>query len=86
MTSRNKETRYVTQDGADFYIFRDSAMKSLQQTWTYAGRVVDVPSAQTARKACIEQLEFAGYEIQWPNPFHLESNDSDLDMRDWEHL
>jgi len=67
---RTKEIRYVTQDGADFYIFRDSAMTQLQTTWRYVDRRVrELRDAELARAACIAQLEFAGYEVRWPNPF-----------------
>ena len=66
-----KATRYVTQDGADFYIFRDSAMTDLQTTWRAPVRVrdFDLAAAEKAREACVNQLKFAGYEIEWPNPF-----------------
>ena len=67
----NKATRWVTQDGADFYIYRDAAMSSLQTTWRAPIRVrdFDMAAATQAREACIAQLRFAGYNIEWPNPF-----------------
>ncbi len=68
---RGQATRYVTQDGADFYIFRDSAMKDLQTTWTapIPVRFGDMAAAKAARERCQSQLEFADYRVVWPNPF-----------------
>lgn len=72
--AREKETRYVMQDGRDFYIYRDSAMTDLQQTWTAPIRVgLDFAKAVTARTMCENQLKLAGYDIEWPSPF-AESN------------
>ena len=66
----HKETRYVMQDGRDFYIYRDSAMTDLQTTWTAPIRVaLDFDKAMKARMMCESQLKFAGYDIVWPNPF-----------------
>lgn len=63
-------TRYVTQDGADFYIWRDEAMTDLQTTWTAPIRVgMDMGRAQEARRLATAQLQLAGYKIEWPNPF-----------------
>lgn len=67
--ANREDTRWVTQDGADFYIWRDSAMTDLQTVWSYRGRVFDLTDAQGARRACIDQLQLAGYTIEWPNPF-----------------
>ena len=71
MKDKIKAIRYVTQDGQDFYIFRDAAMTDLQTTWRAHTRVrdFDLAAASKAREECIAQLRFAGYEIQWPNPF-----------------
>jgi hypothetical protein len=68
-------TRYVVQDGADFYIYRDAERTSLQTVWTYKGRVpdFDLPAAERARSACQDQLDLAGYIAIWPNPFERES-------------
>lgn len=66
----DKATRYVMQDGRDFYIYRDSAMTDLQTTWTAPVRVgLSFEQAVKARQLCEAQLKFAGYDIEWPNPF-----------------
>lgn len=67
----SRETRYVMQDGADFWIHRDPAMTDLQTTWRASIRVRDwdLPAAEKAREEVIRQLEFAGYNVEFPDPF-----------------
>jgi hypothetical protein len=68
--SRNmRETRWVLQDGNDFYIYRDAGLTDLQTTWTSKRHIRDLADAQRAREDCIAQLQIAGYDIEWPNPF-----------------
>lgn len=66
-----KDIRYVTQDGADFYIFLDEGLTRLLRTITYPGRVRDwdTEAATQARKWFVTLHEDARYEIEWPNPF-----------------
>lgn len=67
----SKPILYVLQDGADFYCYDTPACESLGQTWSAPFRVTtsDMDSAIRAREAFMNQARFAGWQVEWPNPF-----------------
>ena len=62
---------YALQDGADFYYYYDSQLTQRGQTWRAPFRVrdFDMPAAIRAREAFVAQCEFAGWRVEFPNPF-----------------
>lgn len=66
-----KDIRYVTQDGADFYLFLDEDCERLLRTITYPGQVrdFDMVVATEARKWFVSLMADAYFEVQFPNPF-----------------
>ena len=66
-----KPIMYVTQDGKDFYCHRAEDMSDSATVWSapFAVRDFDLPAANRARERFMQQAEFAGWEVKFPNPF-----------------